>query len=354
MARTSSQQNTHSRHPLSDPAYSPHGIITRRLIDANKLHSSRLAERCTVPSSSRDPNNTTHDSVVSSQVIHPLALLASNRTCCPQTDDGIVGGSSSNAAIHLVTDVKLTPLERAAPHRIVVPADQNNGVYRGELDGVLGCVDATTNTQIKNATWNAITALSTLIDEVIELEGVFSTLLPSLLLFSAPSVERLDEVGEKKRHSELLKSIGEFIPTLQLVQNGCVRMKRLVRNMVVQLGGCVTPGNSIGNEEEGEQSPVFAEDVSLLLLGKAIGTALRILITVDEAVAKNDDLREAWGMYKDVVMDHSEEKRAVSSVVVVIKNLNGLCITFSSMCVCILNASKYTPPNKGQCTRERL
>ena len=48
---------------------------------------------------------------------------------------------------------------------------------------------------------------------------------------------------------------------LQLVQNGCVRMKRLVRNMVVQLGGCVTPGNSIGNEEnEGERSsPVLAE-----------------------------------------------------------------------------------------------
>ena len=72
----------------------------------------------------------------------------------------------------------------------------------------------------------------------------------------------------------------------------------------------------IGNEEnEGERpSPVLAEDVSLLLLVKAIGTALRILITVDEAVAKNDDLREAWGMFKDVAMDHSEENSAVSSL----------------------------------------
>lgn len=72
----------------------------------------------------------------------------------------------------------------------------------------------------------------------------------------------------------------------------------------------------IGNEEnEGEwPSLALAEDVSLLLLVKAIGTALQILITVDEAVAKNDDLREAWGMFKDVAMDHCEENSAVSSL----------------------------------------
>jgi hypothetical protein len=64
---------------------------------------------------------------------------------------------------------------------------------------------------------------------------------------------------------------------------------------------------------EGEMQPVFGSDVSLILIGKAIGTALRLLLTVDQAVATNDDLREAWSMFKDVVMDHSEEKRAVSA-----------------------------------------
>jgi hypothetical protein len=52
--------------------------------------------------------------------------------------------------------------------------------------------------------------------------------------------------------------------------------------------------------------------VPLFVLGKAIGTALRLLIVMDGIVESNGDLREAWGMYKDVVMECSEEKRAVS------------------------------------------
>jgi hypothetical protein len=47
-------------------------------------------------------------------------------------------------------------------------------------------------------------------------------------------------------------------------------------------------------------------------LGKAISVALRILVAVDAAVLSNADLQEAWSMYKDVVMDWSEQKRNVS------------------------------------------
>ena len=47
-------------------------------------------------------------------------------------------------------------------------------------------------------------------------------------------------------------------------------------------------------------------------LGKAISVALRILVAVDAAVLSNADLQEAWLMYKDVVMDWSEQKRNVS------------------------------------------
>jgi hypothetical protein len=207
-----------------------------------------------------------------------------------------------------VTDVQLTPLERAAPHRIVVPAN-NAEELRGELDG--------SDIRYKSSTWNAITALSTLCDEVYELEKTFSNLIPALVLFRAREATRLDERAEKIRHSALLKSMGKFMPTLQLIRNGCLRLKRLVRNMVIQLGGCVTP--CISTEADGsvnseQQSAVFGSNIALPILGKAIGSALRLLITVDEAVANNDDLREAWGMFKDVVMDHSEERRAVSNV----------------------------------------
>ena len=43
--------------------------------------------------------------------------------------------------------------------------------------------------------------------------------------------------------------------------------------------------------------------VPMFRLGRAISVALRVLIAVDAAVSSNDDLREAWAMYKDVVME---------------------------------------------------
>ena len=289
-------------HQPIDPANSPHNVVSRRFIEANKLHSSRLAQRCIVPSSSQ-----LEASVPSTnQVVHPLAQLAVNRTACP-LDDGLTSGSSDSVKTHLVTDIKLASLERAAPHRIVVPVDETDA-FRGEVDG-------SNNMQLRSKTWNAITALSILCDEVFELEKVFSTLIPSLVLFEASSVNKLDEEREMNRHSELLKSIGRFMPTLQLVQNGCLRLKRLVRNMVVQLGACATPSTT-GTETQTQEMHQPIVGANIIHVGKAIGIALRLLITVDNAVVDNKHLREAWGMYKDVVMDHGEENRAVSAVAV--------------------------------------
>eukprot|EP00804_Cyclotella_cryptica_P021844 CCRYP_000825-RB/>CCRYP_000825-RB protein AED:0.05 eAED:0.05 QI:342/1/1/1/1/1/9/177/1131 len=156
----------------------------------------------------------------------------------------------------------------------------------------------------------------------------------------SPVADRLDEEAEKQRQSKLLSCIGKFLPTLQLASNGTARLRRLVKNMVVQLGGCATPAavpfyfdrhseaerNEAKNEdkesksleakkdEQSMQPPVFGSEVSFIVLGRAIGTALRILITVDSAIASNEDLREAWAMYKEVVMDHSEEKRAANKL----------------------------------------
>ena len=139
-----------------------------------------------------------------------------------------------------------------------------------------------------------------------------------------------------------------------MASNGTTRLRRLVKNMVVQLGAVQTPsavpfyyderqteeheggsdnedgdemstsvtqnggastnpksGNK-SNREESMQAPVFGPGVPMFRLGKAIAMALRVLVAVDTAVSTNADLQEAWAMYKDVVMEWSEEKRTVS------------------------------------------
>jgi hypothetical protein len=60
-------------------------------------------------------------------------------------------------------------------------------------------------------------------------------------------------------------------------------------------------------------------------LGKAITVALRILVAVDTAVSTNADLQEAWAMYKDVVMEWSEQRRTVSNASMCYAHLNFPC-----------------------------
>ena len=330
-----------------DPAWSPHVLVSRRLQDACVTNASRLSERTTIESSNNDaatvPNNNS---------VHPLAQIALARSSCPQPplDDGITGGGSSvSCDVHYAgMDVRLDPLERAAPHKIVVPGFEDNDYIngatglRGELDGTLDEKLA----EVRSSTWNAITALASLCDEVQEIDNTFqSQILPSIVLFSAddsftPQSSRsktdlFDDDAQKSRESELLSRMGKFMPSLQLASNGTVRLRRLVKNMVCQLGGCATPAavpfyfdgqqteedssrnKSVGaasevkkaKEGQSTQSPVFGEGVPMFRLGKAIGIALRLLITVDSAIASNEDLQHAWAMYKDVVMEMSEQKR---------------------------------------------
>lgn len=327
-------------------------LVTRRLRDACLTNSSRLSERTTIESSLEAaivPNNNNNN------VVHPLAQIALARSSCPQPplDDGITGGGSSvSCDVHYAgMNVNLSPLERAAPHRIVVPGVDND--YTNNYTGLRGEFDGTMDenlAEVRSSTWNAITALATLCDEVQEIDNTFqSQILPAIVLFSADDsltpksshqitskTDVFDEDAQKGRESELLSRMGKFMPAVQMASNGTARLRRLVKNMVCQLGGCATPAavpfyfdgqhteedlspnNSVGAASEvkkhkagqSTQSPVFGEGVPMFRLGKAIGIALRLLITIDSAVACNEDLQHAWAMYKDVVMEWSEQKRS--------------------------------------------
>ena len=331
-----------------DPAWSPHALVSRRLRDACVIHVSRLSEICTIESS----YSTTAEN---NDAVHPLAQLALARTSCPQPplDDGITGGGSSVSCDvhHAGMNVRLDPLERAAPHKIVLPFENNdytNGF--GQSSGLHGDLHTALDinlAEVRSSTWNAITALATLLDEIKEIDDIFqSQILPSIVLFSADdslmpqSSQQVvsktdvfdDDDAQKVLESKLLSRIGKFMPALQLASNGVARLRRLVKNMVCQLGGCATPSavpfffdgdqteddltpNSVGaastmkKKGQSTQSPVFGKGVPMFRLGKAIGMALRLLITVDSAIASNEDLQQAWAIYKDVVMEWSDQKR---------------------------------------------
>jgi hypothetical protein len=140
---------------------------------------------------------------------------------------------------------------------------------------------------------------------------------------------------------------------LQYASNGTHRLRRLIGNMVVQLGAVRIPsaaavahphrdgrrGGGGENDDDyarsnrtadsnhsaaspsrnGESAtrgdycgpPVIGPGTPMFRLGRAISIALRILVAVDSAISLNSDLQEAWLMYKDVVMDWSEQKRKV-------------------------------------------
>eukprot|EP00581_Thalassiosira_minuscula_P000244 CAMPEP_0183737440 /NCGR_PEP_ID=MMETSP0737-20130205/51967_1 /TAXON_ID=385413 /ORGANISM="Thalassiosira miniscula, Strain CCMP1093" /LENGTH=230 /DNA_ID=CAMNT_0025971717 /DNA_START=17 /DNA_END=706 /DNA_ORIENTATION=- len=226
-------------HPM-DPESNPTVVVTQRLNDSSVVHASRLAQRTTIESTlCAGPKDTVGsdggDSKTSSNGIHPLAKIAISRSSCPQPplDDGITGGSSSASCdLHFAgMNVRLDPLERCAPHRIVVPQSEEDAHrIRGEMDGTY---DAQFGEQ-RAATWNAITALSTLCEEVEEIDATFqSKILPSIVLFGADDDAQinkagsrkdiLDEEAQERRESALLARIGKFLPALQVASNGTAR-----------------------------------------------------------------------------------------------------------------------------------
>ena len=113
-----------------DPEWSPSALVTRRLRDASIAHASRLAERTTIESLLPP----THEFDVV-DAVHPLANMALRRSLCPQPplDDGVTGGGSSvSCDVHFSgMNVRLDPLERCAPHRIIVPSQ--GSFVRGEF-----------------------------------------------------------------------------------------------------------------------------------------------------------------------------------------------------------------------------
>ena len=167
--------------------------------------------------------------------------------------------------------------------------------------------------------------------------------MPAIVLFGADDASALTARAEKKdllneevqekRESNLLARLGESMKVLQMAANATTRLKRLVLNMVVQLGAVQTPSvvplyfdhrsnvdedalephDDLSNGEIKEDAvlpPVFGVGVPMFRLGKSIAVALRLLISVDKAVSENQNLNEAWGMYKDVVVEMSEQKRS--------------------------------------------
>eukprot|EP00957_Ditylum_brightwellii_P013938 1051753-Ditylum_brightwellii.AAC.1 len=110
----------------------------------------------------------------------------------------------------------------------------------------------------------------------------------------------MDPSTTQARKLDLLKRMGKFLPTLQALYNITLRCQRLVRNMVVQLGGCATPiypetpqqrrgsySSTASSSSPLVRLPVFGNGVHLLPVGEAIGKVLRILITVDFAIRSN-------------------------------------------------------------------
>lgn len=196
-----------------DPEWSPSALVTRRLRDVSIAHASRLAERTTIESlllQSRGNDDEKEekdddDDVVGDggrkTAINPIARMALPRSSCPQppNDDGITGGGSSvSCDVHFsAMNIRLDALERCAPHRIVVP-DEGYVGFRGEIDG------GTYDIEQRSAIWNAITALSTLCEEVQELDVTFHTrILPSIVLFGADDDNHIGPSSKMKSKSDI-------------------------------------------------------------------------------------------------------------------------------------------------------
>ncbi|EJK68491.1 hypothetical protein THAOC_10317 [Thalassiosira oceanica] len=328
-----------------DSCWSPSSAVSRRLQNSCDVHASRSAERSTICSNLSEEDSKRYVGIEGATT--SLAKLALARSMCPlpPLSDGIYGGGSSvPCGLHLASDVCLESLERSAPHRIVVPQiEVNNGRQfsaRGELDGNINTIKLG---EEKAAIWNAVSALASLCDETQELDQTFQTkLLPAIVLFGADDAsalpgraekkDLLNEEVQEKRESKLLARLGESMKVLQMAANATTRLKRLVKNMVVQLGAVQTPSvvqlyfdNKSNDDEDALEPhdalssgeikedavlpPVFGEGVPMFRLGKSIAVALRLLISVDKSVSENQNLNEAWGMYKDVVVEMSEQKR---------------------------------------------
>lgn len=281
-------------------------IVLTRLHTVTSHHASALASVSTVSAAARPA---TSAQGIAGGAVNALATVAHRRSKCSQPpfdceSTSAISGTNSSSSAAPVVELDLNPPERVPPHRIVP------GVV-WELDDAATTSDGLTATDggvgpATNSARKAIAALATLVDESNELEALAERrILPPLALFGcdlesssssrAGSMEEMDDDTMSQRDSELLRRVGKFVPALQETFNFTLRCRRLVRNMVCQIGGCASPPLVVDGDKGGAVRPVAAilgPDVRLVPIAEAISKLLRILIAIDETVGCNNCLAE--------------------------------------------------------------
>ena len=293
-------------------------IVLTRLHTVTSHHASALASVSTV-SAAATPATSGQGSAGGARP-SALATVAHRRSKCSQPpfdceSTSAISGTNSSSSAAPVVELDLNPPERVPPHRIVPGAVSEFDDAATTSDGLTatdGGVGPATNSARK-----AIAALATLVDESNELEALAERrILPPLALFGcdlesssssrAGSMEEMDDDTMSQRDSELLRRVGKFVPALQETFNFTLRCRRLVRNMVCQIGGCASPPLVVDGDKGGAVRPVAAilgPDVRLVPIAEAISKLLRILIAIDETVGCNSCLAEGWELYKHVMQD---------------------------------------------------
>lgn len=308
--------------PLSDRAAdggaygsaSASSAVLARLRTVSAHHAAVLASRCTVAAAASDGTRVRRrrGRGEGPQVLHPLATVARRRSLCPQPPMGDGGGPGGASAASLVVEIDLTPPERVPPHLIVpglraadpaadpaVPLSPTPGTALGG-EGE--------SSPAGQATLRAVAALAALCDEAAELQILADRrVLPPLALFGsdlrrdggvAANAALVDGEASDLRDAELLRRVGKFVPRLQEAFNFTLRCRRLVRNLVCQIGGCAVPAAD-------GSGAVLGPDVRLVPAAEAAARLLGVLIAVDAVVTGNSCLAEGWDLYKAVMRDRA-------------------------------------------------
>lgn len=332
--------------PAPTPLPSPPTAVLSRLQAVTSHNASALSSVSTVSAAALCTEGTTSTAASQSQsqtstqssfttrrrqrpTTSALATVSYRRSKCSQppfdSESTLGGASAVSAHCGLVVELDLNPAERVPPYRIV-PGLSGAAAAGGIAGAGAGIVtdaalledgDSSSATQ---ATHKAIAALSALCDEADELEILAQRrIVPPLALFGCDlkrppdGSDELDDDVMTKRDAELLRRVGKFVPALQETFNFTLRCRRLVRNMVCQLGGCAQPATEEACASSGAGA-ILGPDVRLVPLAESIAKLLRVLIAIDEAVAHNGCLNEGWELFKSVMRDRAiqlqtEEKR---------------------------------------------
>ena len=278
-------------------------VVLSRLHTVTSHHASALASISTVSAAATETAGASRRRrAAPSSRPSALATVSHRRSKCSQPPLA----NSSAAAAAPVVELDLNPPERVPPHRIVPGASDVVTTDGGELPAT-------------NAARKAIAALAATVDEATELEALAERrILPPLALFGcdlnsssgsveAAAMEEMDDDTMNRRDAELLRRVGRFVPALQETFNFTLRCRRLVRNMVCQIGGCASPPVAVDGSSGAVRAPagILGPDVRLIPLSEAIAKLLRVLIAIDETVGCNTCLAEGWELYKSVMRDRA-------------------------------------------------